>query len=63
MKRTFLYASIIVLLASTPSASFGEERVTKSRQAVKEFAGKLKGELLAALEEGGPVNAVSVCSE
>ena len=63
MKRIPLYVSIIVLLAAAASASSVEERVARSRQAVKEFAGKLKGELLAALEEGGPVSAVSVCSE
>ena len=62
MKRIPLYASIILLLAANTSASSVEERVAKSRLAVQEFAGKLKGELLAALKEGGPVNAVSVCS-
>jgi hypothetical protein len=62
MKKIPLYASMLLLLTATVSASSVEERIAKSRQAVKEFASELKGELLAALQEGGPVNAVSVCS-
>jgi hypothetical protein len=63
MRRVALSVVLLLLAIGAASASSDEERVAKSRQAVKEFAGTLKGELLAALEEGGPVNAVSVCSE
>lgn len=62
MKR--VVSSVILLLVFTGAvrASSFEERAGESREAVREFAGELKGELLAALEEGGPVNAVTVCS-
>lgn len=63
MRIVSLLASLLVFLATAASASSLEERAAKSRTAVKEFAGELKGELLAALKAGGPVNAVSVCSE
>ena len=29
----------------------------------KQFASELKGELIVNLKEGGPINAISVCSE
>ncbi len=48
---------------STVSASSAEDPVAESRKTVKQFAGKLKGELLSALEGGGPIKAVTVCSE
>ncbi len=33
-----------------------------SRQTVKAFMGSLKGELMAAMKAGGPMNALSVCN-
>lgn len=62
MQRIALFTVLIALCCGAAAASSAEERLAASRKAVKEFAGELKGELLAALEEGGPVNAVSVCS-
>jgi len=37
--------------------------LSESRKVVKQFGGELKQELLAALNEGGPVTAISVCSQ
>ena len=37
-------------------------RILESRKVIKEFAGKLKKELVQAMEEGGPVNAIKVCN-
>lgn len=34
----------------------------KSKAAIAEFAGKLKGELEAGMKKGGPVNAIQVCN-
>jgi hypothetical protein len=51
-----------MLCSGAVAASSVEELVAESRKAVKEFADELKGELLAALKGGGPVNAVTVCS-
>ncbi|MFC1657553.1 DUF3365 domain-containing protein [Candidatus Moduliflexota bacterium] len=62
MRRVTLSAVLLLLVAGAVSASSVEERIAESRMAVKEFAGELKGELLAAMKGGGPVNAVTVCS-
>lgn len=37
------------------------ENVQQAREIVQSFAGDLKSELVAAMKEGGPVQAVSVC--
>ena len=39
-----------------------EAFVQESRAMVKAFAGKLKGELQGAIEEGGPSHAIPVCN-
>lgn len=39
-----------------------EERKQQSVAVIKSFASTLKGELQAAMKEGGPVNAISVCN-
>jgi hypothetical protein len=39
-----------------------EAFVQESRTMVKTFAGNLKGELQAAIEEGGPIHAIPVCN-
>lgn len=38
------------------------EEINSSRETVKEFMQTLKQELQASMQEGGPVNAVSVCN-
>ena len=40
-----------------------KERAQKSKGAVKEFMGQLKGELKAGMKAGGPVNAINVCKD
>ncbi len=39
-----------------------DARVQKSRMVAKEFMQALKGELQAAMKQGGPVNAIGVCN-
>lgn len=39
-----------------------QARVEKSKAVIQEFFGKLKGELEAAMKEGGPINAIQVCN-
>jgi hypothetical protein len=64
MKRTT--ALLAALIAAAGPAMAGDvdvdERVQASRAAVQDFFGDLKGRLVSALEEGGPVNAIEVCS-
>ncbi|MBC8270351.1 MAG: DUF3365 domain-containing protein, partial [Rhodospirillaceae bacterium] len=39
-----------------------EARIMASRAVIKDFFGSLKGELVDALTNGGPVNAIGVCN-
>lgn len=39
-----------------------DQSIQTSRGAIKEFAGALQGELKAAIQAGGPSNAISVCN-
>ncbi|MDJ0947594.1 MAG: DUF3365 domain-containing protein [Alphaproteobacteria bacterium] len=63
MKRMLLLAGTVVLAAASPAAADDvDRRVAASRAAVKEFATALQGQLKAALEAGGPSEAISVCN-
>lgn len=64
MKR-FLIQNL-VLVALVPAVVQADEMAQNKKQAVaaiKEFGGQLKGELQKAMKAGGPLNAISVCSE
>ena len=47
----------------TEALSVENDLLSESRQIVKQFGGELKGEMLSSLKEGGPINAISVCSQ
>ena len=51
------------ILAPLPLAAevTSAERVSQSRAVIADFAKKLKGELVSAIQAGGPVTAISVC--
>jgi hypothetical protein len=40
-----------------------DELVQESHQIIQKFAKGLKGELMAAMKKGGPVNAINVCKD
>ncbi len=52
-----------VLFAGSARAAELDEHLKKAREVVAEFEASLKGELKTALTDGGPVNAIGVCSE
>jgi hypothetical protein len=58
----------ITLLCCAPLTSAladnhgNQARLDKSKAVVQEFFGKLKGELEAAMKEGGPIKAIEVCN-
>jgi len=61
----------IVTIAALCSLPFGfaqaddadlQARADKSKAAIAEFFGNLKGQLEAGMKEGGPVNAIKVCN-
>jgi hypothetical protein len=54
--------AVAALLSSAGAAAPGmQENTAEARAIAKAFGGALKGELQAALQSGGPVNAVDVC--
>ncbi|MFP3874483.1 MAG: DUF3365 domain-containing protein [Thiohalophilus sp.] len=55
--------TLMAMLAGSATADQKAAHVEQSREAVKQFFGKLKGELQAGMKAGGPVNAIEVCSE
>jgi hypothetical protein len=48
--------------APEPSSIDQAESLEMAKAAVQEFAGALKAELMAAMQEGGPVAAIGICN-
>ncbi len=65
MRRIFLFCVITAWLGPGHAMAAEDPElatfVDQSRQMVQAFAGALKGELQAAVKEGGPRHAISVC--
>lgn len=60
----FLLSAVISAMTVPAQANSGiEDRAAASRATVQEFFGALKGELVAGLKTGGPVNAIGTCNE
>lgn len=51
-----------LLIASTTHAASEQQMINESRQVIKAFGGQLKGELMAGMKKGGPLQAISVCN-
>ncbi len=68
MKRA-LGVGLAALLGAAPLAMASteaddlERRAAESREVVRAFMQALKGELMRAMQEGGPVRAIAVCRE
>ena len=62
-KVSLLAILLIIAFMVTDVLSVENDLLSESRKVVKQFGGELKGELLSSLKEGGPLNAVSVCSQ
>jgi hypothetical protein len=62
--RRLVPASFVFAAATAAHAQAGphEARVNASREAVKALGGALQSDLKAAIEAGGPVNAIAVCN-
>jgi hypothetical protein len=60
--KTIIVTLLLALLsAGTHASDSASIHVVEARELVQQFFGSLKGELEAALEEGGPVTAISIC--
>jgi len=63
MKKIICAAVIGCLPLSAACADDGmQQNVETGRTIIKEFFGNLKGELVSAMKQGGPVHAISVCN-
>lgn len=63
--KAALAATLFLATSAGPSLAATDEiesRTRASKAVIKEFSGDLKGELVAALEAGGPVSAISMCT-
>jgi hypothetical protein len=65
MKRVITAALIAALPLTTALAADADTqaRAEKSKAAIQDFFGTLKGELEKAMKEGGPLNAIAVCNK
>ncbi|WP_295883081.1 DUF3365 domain-containing protein [uncultured Thiohalocapsa sp.] len=68
MQKPLLAGSTLALTAALAAASLSaaettQEDAEQARQLIKTFATTLQGELKAAMQAGGPVNAVGVCKD
>ena len=63
MKKSVVICLISLVGLSAPASATSVETYTaESRAVIKQFFGTLKGELVAAIKQGGPPNAITVCS-
>ena len=58
--RTILTS--VALAAASAGAADKAELAAEGKGLIQEFGGALKAELMAAMQEGGPINAISVCN-
>lgn len=63
MKKILLTFLVAAFIPGYLLAAEGGQYTQEARGLVKEFVGALKGELKAAMEKGGPVNAIGTCNE
>ena len=68
VSRHVLWAASVIILAGATMGAGAEdavptaaERAAESRKLSKSFAEQLKGELVGAMEAGGPESAIAVC--
>jgi hypothetical protein len=62
MKLLNVFVLTAVVYHAPALAAEPESQVDESRAVAAEFMKTLKGELMQAMQEGGPVNAVGVCN-
>ena len=61
MKKTLLL--ILLFISQGVFADEYQEFNQQSKMAIKEFATSLQGSLVAAMQSGGPVEAITVCNQ
>ena len=60
---SLILSSILLAPAYSSAEETQQQMLQESRQAIQQFGKHLKGELQAAMKQGGPTNAIQVCNE
>ena len=60
MKKLILLLAITAI--STAHAASEQQMINESKRAIKAFSSQLKTELMAGMQKGGPLQAVTVCN-
>jgi hypothetical protein len=55
------FCLLILCQLGLAMAGDSEDRIAASRAVAQEFMGTLKAELMKAIKDGGPANAIRVC--
>jgi len=61
MKKVLLLLTMLITQAAL--ADQHQQFTQQGKVAIKEFAGTLKGALVAAMKSGGPIEAINVCNQ
>ena len=62
MQQPVTFITLFIAVLSVANAADYSTQIDDSRATVKEFMQTLKQELQSGMQEGGPVNAISVCN-
>jgi hypothetical protein len=62
MIRYILLGAATFMFVTSTNANQIQQEKKQAKPALKEFVGKLKGEMKKAMKSGGPIEAMSVCS-
>jgi Protein of unknown function (DUF3365) len=61
--KRILFIALTILVSPVYADSQLKERAVKSKAAVQEFMGQLKGEMQSSMKSSGPVSTVSMCKD
>ena len=62
MKKTILTLCLATLASGVSAGTDQAAELDQAKKATAEFAGALKSELVAAMQSGGPIEAIDVCN-
>jgi hypothetical protein len=62
MRKIEIFLMLVIAIISSAHAGDYSVEIDSSRATAKEFMQTLKQELMAGMQDGGPVNAISVCN-
>ncbi len=63
MRKILILLMMFNFCLSLSYAATEQEMMIESKQAIKDFAGKLKARLMEGMAKGGPVTAIQICNQ